>query len=255
MLGLVQIALRCESSEHLEFDFGRPTRWLPRHAVTCGSTLIWQGDVIRWLTQKRPVAHFGCGARHLRRHQHRMPREPPGGYRWLTARCTDWVDFGRVTSSAEVRNDETALPIRGLIRGIDWPGNVSRTSRGAGWWWYEEERRQDQNLHKRAGYLVSLLATLPERTPNIEVLTIEVYAQDGCQWEHSPHRPVADSALKRLGRLREIHFRICSGRWGAQETQFSDDTRKKLPDADAAGLLVFSAGSSYTGSHIDRFSK
>ncbi|KAJ6492289.1 hypothetical protein C8R45DRAFT_990845 [Mycena sanguinolenta] len=153
--GLLQIALRCDSIEHLEFDFGRRIGYEPAELPPI--------PALRFLT--------------LRQNHKRL----------------------------DVRED-----------------------------------------------LILLLATLPDRTPNVEVVTIEIHAQDRWQPEFEPHWPdVVDSALKLLSHLQNIVFRIYA--WRQDAAKFSDDIKKKLPDADAAGLLVFSIKPQDILSDIKRF--
>ncbi|KAF7358667.1 hypothetical protein MSAN_01205700 [Mycena sanguinolenta] len=58
--------------------------------------------------------------------------------------------------------------------------------------------RQDQGPLCIREDLISLLATLPERSPKVEVITIEIYAQDPWQMEHDPHRPVVDKLIDEI---------------------------------------------------------
>jgi hypothetical protein len=70
------------------------------------------------------MAHFEWVTRQLGHHQHRMPREPPGGYRWLTAKSLMLEDSGDVGLgrmhglSERVAWDRTRRTFCGFMLGV-----------------------------------------------------------------------------------------------------------------------------------------
>ncbi|KAJ7624093.1 hypothetical protein DFH06DRAFT_1481689 [Mycena polygramma] len=85
--------------------------------------------------------------------------------------------------------------------------------------------------------VMTMMATLPEHMPNVEVVHVVVDAEFE-DYPDTSHRPLTDSALKRLARLREVHFDI-----SVMKETLGFDVNKKLPMASEAGLLSVSRGS------------
>ncbi|KAJ6483417.1 hypothetical protein C8R45DRAFT_1001282 [Mycena sanguinolenta] len=85
--------------------------------------------------------------------------------------------------------------------------------------------------------LISLLTSVHERTPNLEVVAIVLRSPQPWRDGYYHHMQQADNALKNLPHLREVHFKIYSS--PNQVSKFSEDIRTNLPGANAAGLLVF----------------
>ncbi|KAJ7646440.1 hypothetical protein DFH06DRAFT_578681 [Mycena polygramma] len=81
--------------------------------------------------------------------------------------------------------------------------------------------------------LMSAMATLPERTPNVEIVTVIIDAEFE-KYVDEWHRPDTDAALKRLHRLREVRFAVYT-----RDKRLRFDVTKKLPLANEAGLLSF----------------
>ncbi|KAF7354229.1 hypothetical protein MVEN_01110700 [Mycena venus] len=98
-----------------------------------------------------------------------------------------------------------------------------------------------KRLHFPRG-LEAVMATLPGRTPHLEVMTAiissEFYDHTTGKFTHSRNEPV-DEALNNLARLRDVHFRISlltDDGW----SRFRESLRQELPVISQAGLLSFS---------------
>ncbi|KAF7358632.1 hypothetical protein MSAN_01201900 [Mycena sanguinolenta] len=94
--------------------------------------------------------------------------------------------------------------------------------------------------------IISLLATLHDHTPNLEIVTIIIDLLNPwlSQYATTSGCEPADRALKKLRRLRKVHFKICP--MCKQVTEFIEDARENLlPEANAADLLVFTSGSGH----------
>ncbi|KAF7354109.1 hypothetical protein MVEN_01098300 [Mycena venus] len=83
-----------------------------------------------------------------------------------------------------------------------------------------------------------IMATLPQRMPHLEVLTITIDAEFEDYWTDRTHRPDVDEALKKLLGLRDVHFSISTGY--PKELEFHGGIAEKLPMASGAGLVSFS---------------
>ncbi|KAJ7624047.1 hypothetical protein DFH06DRAFT_1481663 [Mycena polygramma] len=86
--------------------------------------------------------------------------------------------------------------------------------------------------------LMTVMATLPDRTPNVEIVNVVVILHGRSEkYEDDPHLPLTDSALKRLPRLHDVHIYIYTA---GGDLHFRNATTKRLPMANDAGLLSFS---------------
>ncbi|KAJ6472370.1 hypothetical protein C8R47DRAFT_1324744 [Mycena vitilis] len=86
--------------------------------------------------------------------------------------------------------------------------------------------------------LMTVMALLPDRTPNVEIVNVVVILQGQSEiYEDDPPLPLTDSALKRLPRLHDVHFDIYTT---GGVSHFRNATTKRLPMANDAGLLSFS---------------
>ncbi|KAF7358631.1 hypothetical protein MSAN_01201800 [Mycena sanguinolenta] len=86
--------------------------------------------------------------------------------------------------------------------------------------------------------MISVLETVHERTPNLEVVNVVIHAREPWGPSSYPQTHRVDSALRNLPRLRRIHFRIYPS---SEVMAVSRDMRQKLPGANAASLLVFTS--------------
>ncbi|KAJ6566648.1 hypothetical protein B0H19DRAFT_1257843 [Mycena capillaripes] len=81
--------------------------------------------------------------------------------------------------------------------------------------------------------LMSVVATLPTRAPQVEVVTVIVKAEFQ-EYRDNWHCPHVDQALKSLPQLRKLYFEIYMEE---QNHDFLEDMKEKLPMANDAGLL------------------
>ncbi|KAJ7624046.1 hypothetical protein DFH06DRAFT_756114 [Mycena polygramma] len=86
---------------------------------------------------------------------------------------------------------------------------------------------------------VAIMAALPERMPNVEIVTLLLDGELDSRRQDSSLAP-ADRALKALPNLRKVHFEAHAA-WTIE--LFIEATTAHLPMAHNAGLLSFSQGS------------
>ncbi|KAJ6464790.1 hypothetical protein C8R47DRAFT_1326683 [Mycena vitilis] len=84
--------------------------------------------------------------------------------------------------------------------------------------------------------LTTMIATLPDCTPNVEIVNVIIDAQFE-EYEYGRYFSLTDSALKCLPLLRDVHFDIHTP---GQALHFRDATRRQLQMSCDAGLLSFS---------------